>query len=72
MDSKDWWDIYRFQDCGPDPFVAPVVFDNDSDTNTYKAYEGDKTPKWKEVLVIILIILGEGLIIVLSEVIRRL
>lgn len=72
MDSKDFWDIYRFQDCGPDPFVAPVVSDSDEDINTYKAYKGDKIPKWKEALVISLIILGEVLVIVLSEVIRRL
>lgn len=67
MNSQEWWEIYRYQECGPDPFIAPAVSDSDKEINTY---QGDNIPKWKEVLVIVLIILGMALIIILSELVR--
>ncbi len=51
MNSKEWWDIYRFQDCGPDPFIAPVVSDNDIDIKPYERKSSSPTSKWKDVLV---------------------
>lgn len=69
MDSKEWWDIYRYQDRGPDPFIAPIVSDDESQMYTYK---GENLPKWKEVLLKVSIILGIAVAIILSALIRRL
>lgn len=67
--DDEWWDIYRYQECGPDPFIAPAVSDRDEEI---KPYKGERIPKWKDVVVKVSIILAMVLVITLSELVRSL
>lgn len=66
MNMDEWWEIYRSQDVSDGP--VPIV--SDSDNYEIKPYEGESIPRWKEVLIIVGIILGEILIISFSVFLR--